>query len=166
MFKDKKMRKLFIIPITGLMLFAGFLNSSIAGYHYHGCNYMGDMSAMDSNQDGLITSYEFSAHHMEKYKRGFDIVDTYNDDMINEEEMNELLKVNGYDKNLESKWVDFYVQSVLHGWVLPIRVSLFINILTLCAMPIPTTLPFLDYPHRPQNRVVSLISGHQLQAYF
>ena len=96
------MRKLFIIPITGLMLFAGFLNSSIAGHHYHGCNYMGDMSAMDSNQDGLITFDEFSAPHMEKYKRAFDMIDADNDEMINEDEMNEFMKIHGYDKNLES----------------------------------------------------------------
>ena len=96
------MRRLIIISTVGIMLFAGLLNSSIAGHHYHGCSYMGDMSAMDSNQDGLITFDEFSAPHMEKYKRAFDMLDADNDEVISKEEMDDFNKIHGFDKNLES----------------------------------------------------------------
>jgi Ca2+-binding EF-hand superfamily protein len=84
------------------MIFCGTLTNSIAGHHYHGCSHMGEMSAMDSNQDGLITFDEFSAPHMEKYKRVFEMLDKDDDEVINEDEMNEFMKVHGYDKNLES----------------------------------------------------------------
>ena len=65
---------------------------------------MGDMNAMDSNQDGLITFDEFSSPHMEKYKRAFEMLDTDNDEVINEAEMNEFLKMRNFDKYLEG-WV-------------------------------------------------------------
>ena len=96
------MYKLFMIPIVGLVLISGFVTTSIASHHYHSCSYMGDTSAMDSNQDGLITFDEFSAPHMEKYKHVFELLDKDNDEVINEDEMNEFMKVHGYDKNLES----------------------------------------------------------------
>ncbi len=95
------MKKLFIIAIAGLMFFCGSLTNSIAGHYHHGCGHMGDMSAMDSNQDGLITFDEFSAPHMKKYKRVFELLDKDGDEVINEDEMNEFMEVHGYDKNIE-----------------------------------------------------------------
>ena len=95
-------KKLMIIPLFGLLIFTGLINSSIAGHHYHGCSYMGDISAMDSNEDGLITFDEFSAPHMEKYKRVFDLLDADSNEVISEEEVDEFNKIHGFDKNLES----------------------------------------------------------------
>ena len=62
---------------------------------------MGDMSAMDTNEAGLITFDEFSAPHMTKYKRVFELLDKDGDEVINVDETNEFMEVHGYDRNRE-----------------------------------------------------------------
>jgi Ca2+-binding EF-hand superfamily protein len=82
--------------LTVLFFSMTTITSSLAGHHYHGCHNMTDMTEMDTNQDGLITFDEFSAPHMEKYRSAFRMLDTDNDEVINQDEWDEFLKVHGF----------------------------------------------------------------------
>jgi hypothetical protein len=89
-------------PLFAIILVAGLMSESIAGHNYHGYNMkMGEMSKVDSNNDGDITFDEFSAPTTEKLKSGFKMLDTNNDKVISKEEWKEFLRVHGMDKQSE-----------------------------------------------------------------
>ena len=96
------MKKLATIATLSIFFFASLISGSMAGHYHHGCDYMTDMTEMDSNQDGQITFDEFSAPHMDKYRSAFKMLDTNNDEVISKEEWDEFLKVHGYDDGLKS----------------------------------------------------------------
>ena len=79
------------------MLVVGFVGGSMAGHHYHGCGYMRDMSDLDSNEDGIITFDEYSAPYIKKHQSAFGMLDTNNDDLIDQDEWDKFLEMHGYD---------------------------------------------------------------------
>ena len=92
------MKSTLIISFAALILVAGLVSGSIAGYSYHGYGMkMGDMSKIDGNDDSKITFEEFSASHMDRLRSAFNMLDTDNDGVISEAEYNEFLKVHGYE---------------------------------------------------------------------
>lgn len=66
---------------------------------YHGSNghMMGnwDMTALDTNADGVLTFEEFSAPNVEKWRSGFKMIDTSGDGAISNEEWRAFLDVHG-----------------------------------------------------------------------
>ncbi len=75
----------------------------MAGHSYHGYGMqMTEMSAIDSNEDDMITFEEFSAPTIERLKSGFGMLDSDNDGKINKEEWDEYLRVHGFDVGSES----------------------------------------------------------------
>lgn len=90
-------------PLLVIMLIAGLASGSMAGHSYHGyAMQMSEMSAIDGDDNGVITFDEFSAPTVERLKSGFDMLDTDNDGKINKEEWDEYLKVHGFDVGSES----------------------------------------------------------------
>ncbi len=97
------MTRIFIAPLFGIMLIAGIVSGSMAGHNYHGYGMqMTEMSAIDGNDDGMITFEELSAPSVERLKSGFDMLDSDNDGKINKEEWDEYLRVHGFDVGSES----------------------------------------------------------------
>jgi Ca2+-binding EF-hand superfamily protein len=97
------MKKLLVTSIFTIMMVAGLASVLMAGHHYHGYNMqMSDMSAMDSDGDGMITFDEFSAPTVDRLKSGFDMLDTDDSGKIDEKEWNEYLKVHGFNVGSES----------------------------------------------------------------
>jgi Ca2+-binding EF-hand superfamily protein len=79
------------------MLTAGLIGAAIASHHYHGYGmHMTDMSKMDNNKDNLINFDEFSASHLDMLRSAFNMLDTDNDELIDQKEWNQFLKVHGY----------------------------------------------------------------------
>jgi len=97
------MYKLLLAPLFAAMMIAGLASGSMAGYNYHGSSMqMSEMSAIDSNNDGMITFDEFSAPTVDRLKSGFDMLDTDNDGKIDRKEWDEYLKVHGINLDSES----------------------------------------------------------------
>ena len=96
------MKKLAIIGVLSIMVAAGFVSGSMAGHHYNGCGYMREMSELDSNEDGLITFDEYSAPYIEKHRSAFKMLDTNNDDLIDNDEWDKFLEMHGYDESSKS----------------------------------------------------------------
>ena len=96
------MKKLMIIGMMSILLLAGSISGAMAGHHYHGCGYMRNMTDMDSNEDGLITFDEYSAPYMEKHRSAFKMLDTNNDDLIDNEEWDKFLEMHGYGESSKS----------------------------------------------------------------
>ena len=97
------MYKFLSTPLFAAMLIAGLASGSMAGYNYHGSSMqMSEMSAIDSNNDGMITFDEFSAPTVDRLKSGFDMLDTDNNGKIDQKEWNEYLKVHGINVDSES----------------------------------------------------------------
>ena len=92
------MKRIVIISFAALMLIAGLVSGTMAGYGYHGHGMgMGDMAKLDSDEDSKITFDEFSASHLDRLRSAFNMLDTDNDGFISEMEYNEFLKVHGYE---------------------------------------------------------------------
>jgi hypothetical protein len=92
------MKRILIIPFLAMLLVAGLVSGTMAGYSYHGHGMkMGDMSRMDGNNDNQITFEEFSASHLDRLRSAFNMLDTDNDGFISQGEYNEFLKVHGYE---------------------------------------------------------------------
>ena len=71
------MRKITLIALFVIMQIAGLASGSMAGHNYHGYGMqMTEMSAIDGNDDGMITFEEFSAPTVERLKSGFDMLDS------------------------------------------------------------------------------------------
>ena len=97
------MYKLRLTPLFAAMMIAGLASGSTAGYNYHGSSMqMSEMSAIDSNNDGMITFDEFSAPTVDRLKSGFDMLDTDNGGKIDRKEWDEYLKVHGINVDSES----------------------------------------------------------------
>jgi hypothetical protein len=75
--------------------------TSFAGHHDGGggCAMSWDMNAMDTNQDGLLTFDEYSGGKGEKMRKGFDMVDMDNNEVIDQDEWNHLLEAHGVTVN-------------------------------------------------------------------
>ena len=85
-------------------LFSAILIASItfAGYHYdgHGCMMSTwDMTEMDSNQDNMLSLEEYSDSYQESLSKGFNMIDTNQDGMVDKGEWNEILKIHGVMTN-------------------------------------------------------------------
>ena len=92
------MKNRLIIAFAALMLTAGLVSGTMAGYSYHGHGMgMGDMSKLDSDDDSKITFEEFSASQLDRLRSAFNMLDTDNDGFISKDEYNEFLKVHGYE---------------------------------------------------------------------
>ena len=97
------MNRIFIAPLFAIILIAGLVSGSMAGYNYHGSSMqMSEMSAIDSDSNGKITFDEFSAPTVDRLKSGFDMLDTDNDGNLDQKEWNEYLKVHGINVDSES----------------------------------------------------------------
>ena len=88
--------KIFIAVIA---IFALALPSlTIAGHHYggHGCMSKNwDMTALDTDNDGVLTFEEFSAPNMKKWRSGFNMIDTNGDGEVGAEEWGEFSEAHG-----------------------------------------------------------------------
>ena len=92
------MKSMIVISFAALMLIAGLVSGTMAGYGYHGHGMnMSDMSKMDGNDDSKITFDEFSASHLERLRSAFNMLDTDKDGFISKNEYDAFLKVHGYD---------------------------------------------------------------------
>ena len=71
---------------------------TIAGHHYggHGCMTKNwDMTALDTDNDGVLTFDEFTAPNLKKWRSGFDMIDTNSDGEIGVDEWNEFKEAHG-----------------------------------------------------------------------
>lgn len=93
------MRKLLFMTLLSLILVAGAVSLSMAGYGYHGKHGYGsamhDMSSLDGNNDNQVTFEEFSAPQLDRLKSAFNMLDTDKDGVISKAEYDEFLKVHG-----------------------------------------------------------------------
>ena len=97
------MKKTLGVSIIAILLTAGFVSFSLAGYGYHGSYMgMGDMAKLDGNGDSQITFDEFSAPTIDRLKSAFKMLDTDNDEVISKAEYDEFMKVHGYGDSLDS----------------------------------------------------------------
>jgi len=84
-----------------LIVFALVMSAPLtvtAGHHYHGYHCMGkgwDMSAIDSDQDNALSFEEYSQDNLDHLRRGFDRIDTNNDNLIDEEEWKAIREAHG-----------------------------------------------------------------------
>ncbi len=60
---------------------------------------LSDVSKLDNDQDGVLSFDEFSAEKMEWLRSAFKMIDTNNDEEIDSEEWNTMLKIHGIGKN-------------------------------------------------------------------
>ena len=85
--------------LTILAIFAlAFPAFTIAGhYHGHSGHMKGnwDMTALDTNEDGMLSFEEFSAPNVKKWRSGFEMIDTSGDGNISNEEWRAFLEVHG-----------------------------------------------------------------------
>jgi Ca2+-binding EF-hand superfamily protein len=59
-----------------------------------------NMQDMDTNQDGLLSLEEYGGGSQDEgMRKGFDMIDTNNDNVIDEEEWSNLLKAHGIKSN-------------------------------------------------------------------
>lgn len=69
---------------------------TLAGHHYGGhgsMNMVRDMTALDTDNDGRLTFEEFIAPNMEKWRSGFDMIDTNGDGDVGIDEWDTFLEV-------------------------------------------------------------------------
>ncbi|BBO71946.1 hypothetical protein DSCA_58760 [Desulfosarcina alkanivorans] len=69
---------------------------ALAGHHYGGHGNMDmvwDMAALDTDGNGRLTFAEFIAPNMEKWRSGFDMIDTNGDGDLGVDEWNAFLEV-------------------------------------------------------------------------
>lgn len=84
-----------------LIVFAVILIAPLtvaAGHHYHGGHCMGsdwNMSAMDSDQDRVLSFEEYSQTKLDYLRKGFDRIDTNGDNLIDEAEWNAIREAHG-----------------------------------------------------------------------
>lgn len=85
--------------IAATAIFALTLPSlSIAGHHYggHGCMTKNwDMTALDTDNDGVLTFDEFSAPNVKKWRSGFEMIDTNGDAEVSVDEWDAFLGMHG-----------------------------------------------------------------------
>ena len=84
---------------AALTVFALTLPSlSIAAHHYHGhgdMNMVWDMTALDTDNDGVLSFDEFIAPNLEKWRSGFGMIDADGNGQIDVNEWEEFLGVHG-----------------------------------------------------------------------
>lgn len=71
---------------------------AFAGHHYGGhgnMNRVWDMTALDKDSDGVLTFDEFISPNVEKWRSGFDMIDTNGDGEIGVDEWNAFTEVHG-----------------------------------------------------------------------
>ena len=96
------MKSIRIILTLALILGLGMVSGAMAGGNYHGHGMgMSEMSDMDSNEDGAITFEEFKAPTVERLRGGFDMLDTDNDGEIDQKELDNYLRIHGYEVSIE-----------------------------------------------------------------
>ena len=89
----------FFVTLLSAILIASI---TFAGYQYdgHGCMMSTwDMTEMDSNQDNMLSLEEYSDSCQESLSKGFNMIDTNQDGMVDEGEWNEILKIHGVMTN-------------------------------------------------------------------
>ena len=99
------MKNLFIISIAAVFTVFGLFSNSMAGHYYHGYHghgmNMNQITDLDSDQNGKITFEEFSASQMDRLSSAFKMLDTNNDNVIDQDEWNAFLKVHGIEPPAE-----------------------------------------------------------------
>jgi hypothetical protein len=88
-----------LITLLSALLIASI---SFAGYQYngHGCMMSTwDMTEMDSNQDKMLSLEEYSDSYQESLSKSFNMIDSNQDGMIDENEWNKILEVHGVMTN-------------------------------------------------------------------
>ena len=71
---------------------------AFAGHHYGGhgnINMVWDMTALDSDSDGVLTFDEFISPNVEKWRSGFDMIDTNGDGEVGVDEWDAFTEVHG-----------------------------------------------------------------------
>ncbi len=91
------MKRIILIALALAVLIAGYTASSLAGHPHHGCDKRtGDLSAMDTDHDGLVSLDEFTEAHVEKYRGWFEKLDTDDDGFLSQEEWDTFMKDHGH----------------------------------------------------------------------
>lgn len=86
-----------IVAATAVLALA-LPSLTIASHHYggHGCMTKNwNMTALDTNNDGVLTFDEFSAPNVKKWRSGFDMIDTNGDGEASADEWNTFLEMHG-----------------------------------------------------------------------
>ena len=95
------MKTLVIVPtlaiLLGIALFLGAVINANAGHHGHPMMSF-DMSAMDKNNDGVLTLEEYVAFHNERLEWSFNALDTDNDGNISTNEWDTFIEMHGFGK--------------------------------------------------------------------
>jgi hypothetical protein len=85
--------------VTALAIVALALPSlTLAGHHYGGhgnMNMVWDMTALDKDGDGVLTFDEFISPNVEKWRSGFDMIDTNGDGEVGIDEWDAFTAVHG-----------------------------------------------------------------------
>lgn len=85
------------VCVTALSILAFMLPSlTLAGHHYGGHGGMSmvwDMTTLDTDSDGVLVFDEFIAPNIEKWRSGFDMIDTNGDGEVGFDEWDAFLKV-------------------------------------------------------------------------
>jgi hypothetical protein len=71
---------------------------AFAGHYYGGhgnMNMVWDMTALDKDSDGVLTFDEFISPNVEKWRSGFDMIDTNGDGEVGVDEWNAFTEVHG-----------------------------------------------------------------------
>jgi hypothetical protein len=81
------MKSLFSIVLASTMIIVGFSSSSLAGHH-HDCDgkKCGNLSDIDTDNDGMISMDEFMEAKKEKYQAWFNKLDANGDGVLSQEE--------------------------------------------------------------------------------
>lgn len=89
-----------LTPIILAVFF--FLPTLAFASHHHGCHYgkmsSWNMTELDTDGDGRLSFEEFVAPRTERWKAGFDGIDTDQDGLISEEEWSVFLDMHGMTK--------------------------------------------------------------------
>lgn len=71
---------------------------TLAGHHYGGHGDMSmvwDMTRLDTDSNGMLTFEEFTAPNVEKWRSGFDMIDTNGDGEVGVDEWDAFTEVHG-----------------------------------------------------------------------